>query len=248
MKQVLLGTVSALALTLAVTGGAMADGDGNLAVAASAANNAVVFNAAVAGLIFSDNEIDENAFQSAAGAFNVGQNQSINSSVQQSMAIGAVISNDSSDQVKGDDQTSLAVAGGGSAVLGNLALLTGVFGANELEDNAFEDAKGAFNVLQNRSINSGVSQSMAIAAVVSGDRDGDANPFENTAVAASGLGSITAGNIAALTAVGAPFHFNQNQITDHAFQNARGAFNVLQNASVNSSVQQSMAIGAIVNK
>jgi len=248
MKQVILGTVSALALTLAVAGVAKADGDGNLAVAASAASNGVFGNWAVFTAVFSDNEIDRQAFQNAKGAFNVGQNQSINSSVQQSMAIGAVISNDSSDQVKGDDQTSLALSGGFSAVAGNWALLDGVFGANEIENQAFQNAKGAFNVLQNRSVNSGVSQSMAIAAIVSKDTDGDANPFENTALAGSRLGSVTAHNVAAGAVVGTLFHLNQNQITDNAFQNAAGAFNVLQNASINSSVQQSMAIGAVVNK
>jgi hypothetical protein len=41
---------------------------------------------------------------------------------------------------------------------------------------------------------------------------------------------------------------NTNTITDHAFEHATGAFNILQNASINSSVQQGMAIGAVVNK
>jgi hypothetical protein len=244
MKKVVYGTVSALALMLAVTG--VAKADGNVALGAAVASNEVEGNYAVFGLVATDNEIDDNAFTHAKGAFNIGQNASINSAVQQSMAIGAVISKDVSDSTKGDDQIALAFAGGQSEVSRNLAAVTAVVGHNELEDVAFDHATGAFQVLQNRSINSGVSQSMGIGAIVSSDgREPDAK-FENTALAASVLSSSVTGNVALFTAV-ASFS-NTNSITDHVFEHATGAFNILQNASINSSVQQSMAIGAVVNK
>jgi hypothetical protein len=251
MKQVILGTVSALALTLAVAGGAYAGptSTNETAIAVSDASNLVLFNFAIGGLVIGDNEIDRDAFEHAKGAFNVGQNQSINSSVQQSMAIAAVINSPSSDDTtkSGSNELGLAASGGTSIVAANFALFDAVLGANEIENDAFKDAKGAFQVLQNRSINSGVSQSMAIGAVVSKDRDNDANPFGNqTALAASDLDSAVVGNVAALAVVGRLG--NTNLITDHAFQHAAGAFNVLQNASINSSVQQSMSIGAVVNR
>jgi hypothetical protein len=249
MKQVMYGTVSALALMLAVTGGANAAGTDQAALAVSATGNLVDFNVGAFTAIFGGNEIDDNAFQNAKGAFNVGQNESINSSVQQSMAIAAIVqTNDSSDSLKSPvDQLGLAASVGLSAVAFNAAVLNLVTGHNELEDHAFQNATGAFQVLQNHSLNSGVSQSMAIGAVITSDRDRDTPVFGNqTAVALSALGSAVTGNIALGNAVGT--FSNTNLITDHAFQNAKGAFNVLQNSSINSSVQQSMAIGAVVNK
>jgi hypothetical protein len=249
MKQVMYGTVSALALMLAVTGSASAAGTDEAALAASATGNIVFGNVGAFTAIFGDNEIDAMAFQYAKGAFNVGQNESINSSVQQSMAIAVIDQqNDSSNSLKSPvDQLGLAASVGLSDVSFNAAVLNLVTGHNEIENNAFQYATGAFQVLQNHSLNSGVSQSMAIGAVITSDKDGDTPVFgSQTAVALSALGSAVTGNIALGNAVGT--FSNTNLITDHAFQNAAGAFNVLQNSSINSSVQQSMAIGAIVNK
>ena len=89
MKKVVYGTVSALALMLAATG-AQAD-DLQAALGVSATSNNVQGNAAALTASFGDNEIDRNAFGQAKGAFNVGQNESINSAVQQRMSIGAVV-------------------------------------------------------------------------------------------------------------------------------------------------------------
>ena len=96
MKQVMYGTVSALALVLALSGTAKADNDhdhakSEAAISGSFTGAGVVGNDAVYNAILGDNEIDENAFTHAKGAFNIGQNASINSSVQQSMSIGAVV-------------------------------------------------------------------------------------------------------------------------------------------------------------
>jgi hypothetical protein len=57
------------------------------------------------------------------------------------------------------DQLGLAASVGLSAVAYNYGLLNLVTGHNEIEDHAFENAAGAFQVLQNHSLNSGVSQS-----------------------------------------------------------------------------------------
>jgi hypothetical protein len=249
MKKVVYGTVSALALMLAVTGVAKAD-DVQAALGVSATSNSVTGNAAALTATFGDNEIDLNAFGQAKGAFNVGQNESINSSVQQSMAIAAIINTDSSDTVVGNGETNelgLAVSIGRSNVSGNAAVLDLVTGHNELENNAFGQSAGAFQVLQNHSLNSGVSQSMAIGAVLNNDRDHDASAFDSSAsVAVSALSSTVSGNAALATATGT--FSNTNSITNNAFGQARGAYNVLQNSSINSSVQQGMAIGAVVNK
>ncbi|HEV2549898.1 MAG TPA: hypothetical protein VGU20_21485 [Stellaceae bacterium] len=249
MKQVVYGTVSALALMLAVTGAAKAD-DVQAALGVSATSNEVSGNYGVYTAIFGDNEIDQQAFQNAKGAFNVGQNESINSAVQQSMAIAAIVNTDSSDTVVGKGETNqlgLAVSLGYSRIEENYAIIDLVSGHNELEDQAFQNAAGAFNVLQNHSLNSGVSQSMAIGAVLNNDGDRDASPFDSSvSVAVSALSAEVTGNTAA--GVLAATFSNTNRITDQAFQNAKGAFNVLQNNSVNSAVQQSMAIGAVVNR
>jgi hypothetical protein len=125
MKQVMYGTVSALALMLAVTGGANAAGTDQAAFAASATADIVDYNVGAFTAISGDNEIDEHAFQNAKGAFNVGQNESSNSSVHQNMAIAAIVQkNDSSDALKGRaDQLGLAAFVGLSAVAYNYALL-----------------------------------------------------------------------------------------------------------------------------
>ena len=255
MKQVMYGTVSALALVLALSGTAKADNDyhakSEAAISGSFTGAGVVGNDAVYNAILGDNEIDANAFSHATGAFNIGQNASINSSVQQSMSIAAVVNTDGSDTVKdGSNELALAVSGGFNFVGCNDACLTLLGGGNEIENAAFENATGAFQILQNRSVNSAVSQSMAIGAVVNTDGN-DAHAFGNqTALAVSVLGAGVVGNSAGGTLT-LPNLFdsftNNNVITDSSFEHATGAFNVLQNASINSSVQQGMAIGAVVN-
>ena len=250
MKQVVYGTVSALALMLAVTGAAKAD-DLQAALGVSATSNDVSGNAGVLTATIGDNEIDRNAFGQAKGAFNVGQNSSINSAVQQSMAIAAIINTDSSDTVVGNGETNelgLAVSLGSSKVSGNAALLSLITGHNEIENNAFGQSAGAFNVLQNHSLNSAVQQTMAIGAVINNDGDRDASTFDSSAsVAVSVLNGAVTNNLTAVAANGTIFS-NTNSITNNAFGQARGAYNVLQNNSINSSVQQSMAIGAVVNR
>jgi len=257
MKQVMYGTVSALALVLALSGAAKAhDHDyhsTNLAAIASAETGSwVAGNDASYTAVLGDNEIDGNAFSGATGAFNVGQNTSVNSAVQQSMAIAAVVNApDSSDTTKdGANELGLAVADGDMFIGCNDACLMALGGSNEIEGGAFKNAIGAFQVLQSRSVNSGVSQAMAIGAVVNKDNDRDASPFGNqVALAASSLNAGVIGNTAGGT-ISLPDVFetaNTNSITNGSFQNATGAFNVLQNASLNSSVQQGMAIGAVVN-
>jgi hypothetical protein len=78
---------------------------------------------------------------------------------------------------------------------------------------------------------------LAIGAVVMSDGDRDTPVFGNqTAVAIALLGSAVTGNASIGNAVGT--FSNTNVITDHAFQHAAGAFNVLQNSSINSSVSR----------
>jgi hypothetical protein len=253
MKKVMYGTVSALALMLAATGIANAKYERDrtkdqVAIAFAGSDAFVGFNCAYATAVFGDNEIDRNAFGQAKGAFNVGQNESVNSAVAQSMAVAAVINSpDSSDTApSGANQLALAGAGGHQAVIGNSATWTLATSHNEIEDNAFGQSAGAFQVLQNHSINSAVQQDMAVAAIVNNDQDSDSNNFANEAsLASSQLSAAVAWNHVGISAVGS--FRNTNSLTDNAFGQAKGAYNVLQNASINSSVQQSMAIGAIVN-
>lgn len=247
MKKVMYGTVSALALMLAVNGVAMADGrydpTDSTGIAVGTSDSFVGFNSAAFTGIIGSNLIDKEAFQNAIGAFQVAQNESLDSSVGQSMAIAGVLG------ASADDNATLAFAGGWSGVIANCAFFSGLVGTNLITDDAFQNAAGAFQVLQNESVTSAVQQDMAIAGVVTQPPSGSG--FEhNAAVAVSQLSSAVAGNSAFATLdgrLGHPAIDGPNTITDSAFQDAHGAFQVLQNTSVNSAVQQSMAIGAVVN-
>jgi hypothetical protein len=74
-------------------------------------------------------------------------------------------------------------------------------------------------VLQNHGLDSGVSQSLAIGAVVTSDGDRDTPVFGNqTGDAIALLGSAVTGNASIGNAVGT--FSNTNVITDHAFQRA----------------------------
>lgn len=254
MTKIMYGTVSALALMLAATGIASArdDHDKNTAqtsISFAGSEAFVGFNGAFGVGVFGSNTINWNSFGQAKGAFNVAQTESVNSSVAQSMAIAAVVNSpDYSDTAPNKDttQTALAGAGGGQAVIGNIAAFTLTTGENDIENNAFGQSAGAFQVLQNHSINSAVQQDMAIAAVVNKDNDDDAFNFgSELALASSQLSAAVAWNHVGVSGLGD--FCNTNLITNNAFGQARGAYNVLQNASINSSVQQSMAIGVISN-
>ncbi|HXZ00185.1 MAG TPA: hypothetical protein VEI03_09305 [Stellaceae bacterium] len=239
MNKIMYGTVSALALMLAVTGSAMAwedpghhDKTKATSLAAAGSDSFVGFNTAAFTDVAGDNQISDYSFQNAAGAFNVAQNESINSSVSQSLAVAAIIGSAS-------DETALAFAGGWSGAFFNHAFLSAVDEENTMSSYTFQKAEGAFNVMQNQSINSAVQQDLAVAAIV------DPPTFSKaTAVAVSDLGSAVTGNCA--TGVGIGGWHSANNLENFTFQDAKGAFNVLQNASVNSSVQQSLAVGAIV--
>ncbi len=254
MKKVMYGTVSALALMLAVNGVAMAgDEEGgyygrdhktdSTGIAVGTSDSFVGFNSTAFTGIIGSNLIDKEAFQNAIGAFQVLQNESVNSSVGQSMGIAGVLGADA------DENTTLAFAGGWSGVIANCAIFTGLVGNNLITDDGFQNAAGAFQVQQNQSVNSAVQQDMAIAGVITQPHT-DTGFDQNTAVAVSQLSAAVAGNTAFATLdgrLGRPAIEGPNTITDSAFQNAHGAFEVLQNTSVNSAVQQSMAIGVVVN-
>ena len=247
MRKILFATVSVLALTLAASGAyatephGMGNGGGdnndngilNAAVAASVAVGESEHNYAVGLDSDGFNLLDDHSFSDAKGAFNVGQNNSTNSNVQQSMAIAAVIGR------QADIEAALAGSGGFGESEANSFIYSYADGKNLVTDHSFENAKGAFNVLQNNSVNSNASQSTAIAAVI-GD---DGSNFAAAAVAASVLVGSVSGNSANYYADVS----GANIIKDNAFAHAAGAFNVLQNNSVNSNVQQSMSIGAVVN-
>jgi hypothetical protein len=217
----------------------------------------VSVNNAQAAHVDSFNAIDNFAFDHAAGAFNVLQNRSINSDVQQGMAIAAQVNNIDRDEGALDNDTHFASATAHATatatvsnnVTGDL-VVNNVTGFNTIQDNAFNHAAGAFNVLQNASINSSVQQGMAIAAVVNRDNDGDPlasfDLDQQHALSTAALSATVTGNTG--SAGGFTNILASNTITNHAFDNAKGAFQVMQNQSVNSAVQQTMSISAVVNK
>jgi hypothetical protein len=223
MKQTLYGTVSALALMLAAHGAAVA-GDSNLA---NASTDVSITNDNASG-IFSGvtNTINDNAFQDATGAFQVQQNNSVNSAASQNMAIGAL--NDR------DDSTDVALATSTLTASNNSVKNSTVLGFNNIFNNAFSSASGAFQVQQANSIQSGDAQNMAIGAQVTGSR-GRPNGF---ATASTEITVNSPVNVTNVSVIGF------NDIFNDAFQNASGAFQVQQDNSINSLVSQNMAIGA----
>jgi hypothetical protein len=174
------------------------------------------------------------------------------------MAIAAQVNHTDRDDGAGDGDASTtsvqAHANATATVTNDHAIghpvLIDIVGNNTIRDSAFTNAAGAFNVLQNASIQSTVQQGMAIAAIVNSDKDGDPlaafDLDHQVALSSAVLNATVTGNA---TTPGAGIGINaSNTITNAAFQHAKGAFQVMQNQSTNSAVQQTMSISAVVNK
>ena len=123
-------------------------------------------NAAAAGVASRFRTIAGSAFKNAKGAFQVQQNNAINSSTQQNMAIAAV--NAPGGNPFGVSEQENATLS--HTVSFNTALNVPVTGFNQIDDHAFAHAAGAFQVQQNSSTNSAVSQNMSIIAVTTTGR------------------------------------------------------------------------------
>src|SRR6185312_9898032 len=204
-------------------------------VASATSTTSVTGNQAVFLTVDADNNIDDFAFKHAAGAFQVQQNASVNGSTGQNMRITAISNEGGVLFGPVNSPATLNSTVGGADGAANTATSVTVDGDNNIADRAFEHAKGAFQVQQNASVNSSSQQNMAISAV----NLKDGTDFAGTDELAN-LSSIVTGNTATgVTVVG------MNQIDDHAFAHAAGAFQVQQNNSVNSSVSQNMSIVAI---
>jgi hypothetical protein len=169
MKKVVLGSVSALALMLVAHGPALA-GDDNVKVDAAIALQRSEANVgpgvSLQGASLNFNQLEDQSFQNATGAFNVNQNAGPNSAVQTGMAIGAVT--DTCKCGQGDGLTANAALAASSLEAtvswnGALGIITG--NVNNINDQAFQNAKGAFNIAQNTGANSAVQASMSIATV-----------------------------------------------------------------------------------
>ena len=128
-------------------GGARADAD---------TRSRVRDNVAVFDKVNSENEIEDGAFNHAAGAIQAQQNASINSSATQNTAISASIFG--SGRTANDADLS-------AQVTRNCAFLVAVTGPNEIEDS-FRGVRGAVSVQQNNSVNSAVNQQLSITASV----------------------------------------------------------------------------------
>jgi hypothetical protein len=123
------------------------------------ADNDVLINRAIHTAVINSNTITDDAFAAASGAFQVQQNASINSSVQQNAAISAISAPGGAIFVSQAAEAELD-----SAVAGNLAVADIVRATNNIDGAAFFAAKGMFQVQQNNSINSAVTQNMAVSA------------------------------------------------------------------------------------
>ncbi|HJT08740.1 MAG TPA: hypothetical protein VJ747_17545 [Stellaceae bacterium] len=113
-------------------------------------------NLAVLDKVDSRNKVGDDSFNHDAGAIQVQQNASINSSTTQNTAIAASVFGYGHTANDADLRTQVS---------GNVALLVAVTGPNSISD-AFQGARGAISVQQNNSINSAVNQQLSISASI----------------------------------------------------------------------------------
>lgn len=149
MKKMIFGTVSAVALLVAVHGVGNAD---------TRTSSNASYNDAIATKVDNENSV-EHAFRGAEGAIQSQQNASINSAASQNMSITASVGGHGA---RADADTH-------SRVRHNVAVFDKVNSENEVEDGAFNHAAGAIQVQQNASINSSATQNTAIAASIFGN-------------------------------------------------------------------------------
>ncbi len=225
------------------TGGAGAPGGATTTTTVS--NNLAGIFSTITGFnvnIDTDNAIDDFAFKNARGAFQVQQNASVNGSVSQNMAITAV-----RESGVPTDLNVLANAISNNSVTGNQASTVHVDSSNEIDDFAFKNARGAFQVQQNAGVNSSTGQNMRIIAVMDPDaRIGNASPFAFSSFnSTANLSSTVGGADGAANSVANSSVNGDNNILDSAFKHAKGAFQVQQSDSINSSTQQNMAVEAL---
>ena len=182
------------------------------------------------------NAIAGDAFGAASGAFQVQQNQSVNSSTDQNMRIIA-ISDPAAPIFSNFDSTGTlnATVGGPTGSENTLSDST-INGQDTMTGNAFMGANGAFQVQQNNSVNGSAQQNMAIEAVTA--PGGPVIGFTSDEVA--NLSGVVTGNTVTNVTVG-----GFNQIAASAFQNAKGAFQVQQSSAANSAVSQNMSIVSV---
>jgi len=189
-------------------------------------------NSATGSSVCCDNGIITQAFMNARGAFQVQQNNGANSSLGQNMAIAAI---DASNSGGGGGGGNADTASSSQSVAGNTASGVETDNFNFINTAAFENATGAFQVQQNASINSSVSQNMAVNAVSEGN---------NVPFTAIGTSATSTSSVENNTATDAIVSAGEQFIVNNAFENARGAFQVQQNNSVNSAAGQNMDINA----
>jgi len=181
-------------------------------------------------LVDATNTIDDLAFFAASGAFQVQQNNSVNSVASQNAAVDA-----RAESLTLDIVAQVNIATSDSLDAANPAVAVAVTSTNTISGNAFGAASGAFQVQQNQAINSVTGQNQGIGAI--SDPGG--------VVIASQIGVAEQTNDTTDNVSTAVLVTNANLIAGAAFAGASGAFQVQQNASVDSSTQQNMAVSAI---
>jgi hypothetical protein len=180
MKKMIFGTVSAVALLIAVHGVGNAD---------TSTSSNVSDNDAIATVVHNRNSVGD-AFGGAEGAIQSQQNASINSATSQNMSITASVGGHGSSRADADTR---------SRVRYNEAAFDKVDSRNSVGDDSFNHAEGAIQVQQNASINSSATQNTAISASVFGsgrtanDADLSAQVTRNSAyfVAVTGPNTIS---------------------------------------------------------
>jgi hypothetical protein len=166
-----------------------------------------------------------------------------------------------------DDSVGVAVQSiEGKVVAGLPAPVTE--GTNKLDDHSFKDAIGLFQINQNTGQNAAVQSGASVSAVVetpsSFDGGSDsASRAHNATIAksriegkvdgAESLERLHSGDLEDVLSDYSGSHHghhseveSRNTITDDAFKNAAGIFNINQNTGANALVQSSIAVAATI--
>lgn len=130
---------------------------------------------------------------------------------------------------------------GNVTVLGGTTVQIGGDTVNKVDDYGFDSAQGLFNVQQNAGQNSLQQAGNTLGAILSSNKGG-----RTGALALSAQVAEVESNGAYLNGDSATTIADNNRISDAAFSNAVGLFNVSQNTGNNSMQQASNTVAAVI--
>lgn len=148
------------------------------------------------------------------------------------LALGVVISSSAIADTFTANKSQTTTAGGGTSSA------TSVANYNTLDMNAFQNAVGVINPLQNTGANSALSNGNTVDAVIAdGGTSGNLTFYVNSGQSANQTGGSDVHELGVL---------DDNTLTDQSFQNAAGVISVLQNNGSESAINNGNAVAAVI--